>query len=74
MDTQKFQTKKNTTPVQALLQKEVTRKEFMTTSGLAIVSILGFSTIIHFLSGHNSTSSVIATTGRSGYGTSPYGR
>jgi|GEM_PF-431279 len=74
MDIQKLQTKKSITPVQALLQKEVTRKEFMTTSALAIVSVLGFSTIIHFMTGHNSTSSGIATNRQSGYGSSPYGR
>ena len=74
MDIQKLQTKKSITPVQALLQKEVTRKEFMTTSALAIVSVLGFSTIIHFLTGRNSTSSGVATNNKNGYGSSPYGR
>jgi hypothetical protein len=73
MNTNKEKIEKSTTPVQALLQKEVTRKEFMTTSALAIVSILGFSSIIHFLTGHNSKSLIKTVSSRDGYGSSSYG-
>lgn len=55
-----------------LLQKEMSRKEFLLTLGLALGSIMGFSTIIHLLTGkslHKSTSR-----SSTGYGSSPYGR
>ncbi len=74
MNTQQIQSKKSITPAQALLQKEVTRKEFIATSGLAIVSILGFSTIIHFLTGHGNGRPIVASSKQSGYGSSSYGR
>ena len=52
------------------MQKEMTRKEFIATLGLAMASILGFSTIIHLLTGKSLTHSGIS---RSGYGSSSYG-
>lgn len=73
MNTPELQTKKKLTPAQALLQKEVTRKQFMTTVGFTLVSILGFSTIIHFLTGNKGNHSIIASSQRSGYGSSSYG-
>jgi hypothetical protein len=54
----------------ALMQKEVTRKEFLATLGLGIATILGFGSLIRFLSGnHPGTASSIPT----GYGSSVYG-
>jgi hypothetical protein len=49
-----------------LLRKEMTRKEFLATLGLAVVSILGFSSVIRLLSsrGHEASH---------GYGSSGYG-
>jgi hypothetical protein len=50
----------------ALMQKEVTRKEFLAMLGLGIATILGFGSLIRMLSGkHDSTVS--------GYGSSVYG-
>jgi hypothetical protein len=40
-------------PVDALMRKEMTRKEFLLTLGLAMASIFGFSTIIRLLTGHS---------------------
>jgi hypothetical protein len=58
------------TPAQQLLQKDVTRKEFMGVVVLGLVSILGFSSIIHFLTGHGGKSAAVTR----GYGSGPYGR
>ena len=49
-------------PIQALLNKRVSRKEFLLLLGFGVVSILGFSTLLHFITGkqmpgHISTSS-----------------
>ncbi|HEY9715254.1 MAG TPA: hypothetical protein V6C72_17415 [Chroococcales cyanobacterium] len=51
-----------------LMQKEMTRKEFLATMGVGVASIMGFGTIVKLLSGK-------ATTNRSsmGYGSSSYG-
>lgn len=64
-----------TTQVNTLLQKEMTRKEFLATLGLASASILGFSSIIKLLTG-KSLHTQLAPPSRShyGYGSSPYGR
>jgi hypothetical protein len=56
----------------SLLQKEMSRKEFLLTMGLAVGSILGFSQIIHLLTGK--TLSSHSSRSSSGYGSSPYGR
>jgi hypothetical protein len=52
-----------------IMQKEVTRKEFLGMSGLAVASIFGFGTIIKLLTGK----SLHANTFSSGYGSSAYG-
>jgi hypothetical protein len=54
--------------LQGLMQKEMSRKEFLATIGLAIVSIMGFSTLINTLMGknHNQQTNI-------GYGSNPYG-
>lgn len=57
--------------LQTILDKEVSRKEFMGISALAVASIFGFGTVIKLLTGkslsnHSSLSSL-------GYGGSDYG-
>jgi len=56
--------------INAITQKEVTRKEFLGMSGLAIASVFGFGTLIKLITGKSLTnhSSVVA-----GYGSSAYG-
>ncbi|MFA5004320.1 MAG: hypothetical protein WC498_03540 [Candidatus Saccharimonadales bacterium] len=52
-----------------LMNKEISRKEFLGLSGLAVASIFGFGTVIKLLTGkslHNQTFSA-------GYGSSAYG-
>jgi hypothetical protein len=56
--------------IKTILHKEVSRKEFLGMSGLAIASIFGFGTVMKLitgksLSGHKHFAS--------GYGSSPYG-
>ena len=64
-----------TTQLSTLLQKEMTRKEFLATLGLATGSILGMSSIIKLFTG-KSLHGQLGTSGQSnyGYGASPYGR
>ena len=53
--------------VTALMQKEMTRKEFLATMGFGVASVMGFGTIVKLLSGkplHRSSM---------GYGSSTYG-
>lgn len=56
--------------VDTLLQKEVTRKEFLGMSGLALVTLFGFGGIAKLLSGH----SLLSTHASRGYGSTPYGK
>jgi hypothetical protein len=66
-------------PLDHLLQKDMDRKEFLLTMGFGFASILGFSTIIHLLSGKSSVTShsQLGFKGRpirsSGFGSSNYG-
>lgn len=53
-----------------LMDKEVTRKEFLGMSGLAVASIFGFGTVIKLLTGKSLTGSHHLN---SGYGSSAYG-
>jgi hypothetical protein len=50
-----------------LMQKEMTRKEFLATMGLAVASIMGFSSVLRLLGGKSHGSSA-------GYGSRSYGR
>lgn len=59
-----------TQPVAALMQKEMTRKEFLATMGLAGASILGFSSIVKLVTGKSLHSTVVTR----GYGGSSYGK
>lgn len=53
-----------------LMDKEVSRKEFLTMSGLAVGSIFGFGTVIKLLSGKSLAGHHVSA---SGYGSSAYG-
>ena len=53
--------------LETLMQKEVTRKEFLATTGLAIASIMGFGSLLKFLSGKHDSQRP------RGYGGSVYG-
>jgi len=59
-------------PLTAVMQKEMTRQEFLITMGFGIVSIFGFSNIIRLLTGHSAESHLRQSAGI-GYGSSPYG-
>jgi hypothetical protein len=58
-----------TKPINQLLQKDMTRQEFLLTLGLGVASIFGFSTIIRLLTGHSLDRHISR-----GYGSSRYGR
>jgi len=51
------------------MDKEVTRKEFLGMSGLAIASVFGFGTLIKLLTGKSLSGRHLS----SGYGSSSYG-
>lgn len=55
-------------PLDTLLQKEMSRKEFMTTVGMGLASIMGFSAVLRLL-GHGSK----LQQSSKGYGSSTYG-
>jgi hypothetical protein len=55
----------------SLMEKEVSRKEFLTMSGLAVASILGFGTVIKLVTGKSLAGHHALST--SGYGAAPYG-
>jgi hypothetical protein len=54
-------------PLQVLMQKEMTRKEFLATIGLGVASILGFSSLLKLLGLKGSHQA-------NGYGSRGYGR
>ena len=53
----------------SLMEKEVSRKEFLTMSGLAVASIFGFGTFIKLLTGK----SLLSHDSLKGYGSAAYG-
>lgn len=57
--------------IETILQKEMTRKEFLATLGFGVASILGFSNILRliFSKGHESRGGSVLN----GYGASVYG-
>jgi hypothetical protein len=55
-----------------ILQKDMSRKEFLMTLGLASASLFGFSTIISMLTG-KSVGTMFNHRVTSGYGSSRYG-
>ena len=54
----------------SLMEKEVSRKEFLGISGLAIASVFGMGTLVKLLTGKSLTGSPHLS---SGYGSSAYG-
>lgn len=56
--------------LQTLMQKEMTRKEFLTALGLGIASILGFSSVLRLLNGRDQ----MGARSSAGYGARTYGR
>jgi hypothetical protein len=60
---------KPNTPLQQLLQKEMSRKEFIATLGFGAASLFGFSSLITMLNGFNTKQHKVAA----GYGSSSYG-
>jgi hypothetical protein len=54
-------------PLQTLMQKEMTRKEFLAALSLGLASILGFSSVLRLLNGKSHSQS-------SGYGARSYGK
>jgi hypothetical protein len=57
-------------PIQALMQKEMTRKEFVVTLGFGLASLVGLSSLLHLLGKKNPWD----TASRSpSYGGGPYG-
>lgn len=56
-----------------LMQKEISRKEFLGISGLAVASIFGFGSVIKLVTGKSLAGSSQANAGR-GYGASAYGK
>jgi hypothetical protein len=56
-------------PIDALLQKEMSRKEFLMMLGFGLASVMGFSTILRLLTGK----SLDRNHAVSGYGSSSYG-
>jgi hypothetical protein len=57
------------TNLQGLLQKEVSRKEFLTVVGLAVLSIFAFGTVMRLLTGKSLETHHLV----SGYGSTVYG-
>jgi hypothetical protein len=56
--------------IDELIQREVTRKEFLATLGFGVLSIMGLGSIMKLLSGKGSS---LKHNVSSGYGSSPYG-
>jgi hypothetical protein len=63
-----------TKPLDTLLQKDMSRKEFLATLGFGLASVMGLSTVIHMLTGKSVTSHIGFNSAQtSGYGSSAYG-
>lgn len=56
--------------IQELMQKEMTRKEFLATAGFGIASIFGLSTLLKLLTGKDNP---LQQTNEFRYGNGPYG-
>ena len=65
---------KQNSPIATVLSREVTRQEFLLILGSLILSILGVSSIIHFLTGRNvGINKYTSKNSQQGYGSSRYG-
>lgn len=58
-----------TEQLSSLMQKEMTRKQFLTTMGFGVVSIFGFSTVVQILTGKSFSPQYASK----GYGSTAYG-
>ncbi|HSX34230.1 MAG TPA: hypothetical protein VLF62_01125 [Candidatus Saccharimonadales bacterium] len=58
--------------LQNLMEKEMTRKEFLAACGLGIASLLGFGSLIRMLNGKDQATGGAGLT--NGYGVHRYGR
>ena len=60
--------------IDGIMQKEMTRHEFLAAMGFGLVSILCFSTIIKMFTGNSVEHRIFGNKAMShGYGSSPYG-
>jgi hypothetical protein len=57
--------------IEALAQKEMTRKEFLLTVGFGILSIAGLSSLVKIFLGHHPLTT--SSQNSYGYGSNPYG-
>ncbi len=65
---------KQQTPLHQLLELEVSRKEFLATLGFGVLSVIGLSSILKFLTGHSGSTVGMKSIDRPrGYGSSAYG-
>jgi len=62
-----------TKPITQLMQKDMSRKEFMATMGFGVASLFGFSTVVHLLTGKSFGSMHGLNQSNNGYGGSKYG-
>jgi hypothetical protein len=60
-------------PVTAILEREMSRKEFITTMGFGLASVLGLSNIIGLLTGKSFDHQMGLHKQGFGYGSTPYG-
>ncbi|QQS20251.1 hypothetical protein IPL85_02265 [Candidatus Saccharibacteria bacterium] len=56
--------------IDAIMQREVSRKEFLGMSGLAVASIFGLGSILKLANGQG----LFANKASRGYGSTPYGK
>ena len=59
--------------IDELVQKEVTRKEFLSTVGFGLLSVMGLGTITKLLTGKSGSISGSRRQVAKGYGSMPYG-
>jgi hypothetical protein len=50
------------TPLQSLLHEPVTRSQFLTIVGFGVLSVFGFSKIVHFFTGKSGNHTISSTT------------
>jgi hypothetical protein len=72
MRADKRENTKMSKPIEAIMQKEMSRQEFMLTLGLGLTSVLGFGRIIELLTGHSFKNNV-ASHASYGYSSGSYG-
>jgi hypothetical protein len=62
-----------TKQLNSLLQKEMSRKEFLATMGFGLASVMGLSTVLHMLTGKSLSGQLGRHQSFGGYGASSYG-